>query len=69
MTNINGERCCITRYLKPIKLPQLDSDITESSELQCAKYVSLIPFRENSAAGLIPDIWLTAEVSKCINTF
>lgn len=63
VTTMNGEKCCITRYLRPVKLPPLNSNLTETTEDQIAKYVSLIPFRENSATGLISDIWLSAEVA------
>lgn len=62
VVNMNGELSCVTRYFKPLNPPHMD-DI-EITEQHCARFVSMIPFRENSMSYKVPTIWLTAEVNE-----
>lgn len=62
VTTMNGERSCITRFLKSIQLPPLLDNGSENADLEIARFVSLIPFKENCSIGLIPEVFLTTDV-------
>lgn len=60
VTNMNGEISSVTRYLKPLYPPEING--VEITEQHCARFVSMIPFRDYSTWHKMPTIWLTAEV-------
>lgn len=63
----NGKTICLTRFIKTLEPPKLNADEFDVNLEQCARFVSLIPFRKVNK--FYENIWLTAEVSYINNDF
>ncbi|KAI4470398.1 centrosomal protein-related [Holotrichia oblita] len=55
----SGKTVCLTRYIRPLEPPQMNSNDFDITQEQCARYVSLIPFTDCNK--LYDHIWLTTE--------
>lgn len=60
-----GRTSCITRFVRPLEPPQLNSEGFDISPEQCARYVSMIPFTEYNK--FYENVCLTTEVTKFVD--
>lgn len=59
--DINGKTTCVTRFIRPIEPPKINSDGFDVTPDQCARYISMIPFTESNV--FYRNVWLTTEVT------
>ncbi|XP_056639717.1 coiled-coil and C2 domain-containing protein 2A [Diorhabda sublineata] len=55
----NGKTTCVTRFIKPLEPPPINTEEFDVTAEQCIRYISLIPFTECS--HFYNNIWLTPD--------
>lgn len=59
--DMNAKSNCITRYIRPLEPPQLNTEGFDVTAEQCARYVSMIPFTEYNK--FYENVCMTSNVS------
>ncbi|XP_031347208.1 coiled-coil and C2 domain-containing protein 2A isoform X1 [Photinus pyralis] len=57
--DVNGKTSCVTRYIRALEPPQLNTNRFNVTAEQCAQYVALIPFTDSNK--FYQNVWLTTE--------
>lgn len=56
-----GRTVCLTRFIRQLEPPQINSNDFDVTPEQCARFVSLIPFTECNK--IYENMWLTTKVN------